>query len=255
MTKMTVTNSVRTMICGENAGTTCTVGGSLRWGGGSSGTPTGRAFQPARANPSQKGPEQIRAQPGRRPGCRARCGCRSRGRSPRSAQGRGRRSRGRARPGARPRRAPGCAGWRSCRSRPRGAARGGRRAVRTRATAVRTRSTGCISPSIVRIGLTFNVAPIHARGGADPAAAPEVLERVDHHDDLEVLAHRPRGRDGARQVRTAGGRVGRRDRHEAVAGAPGQRVDHDHLLRRPSRARSAGRAPARPRAPCRRCRR
>ena len=28
---------------------------------------------------------------------------------------------------------------------------------------VRTRSRGCISPSIVRIGLTFSVAPIHAR--------------------------------------------------------------------------------------------
>src|SRR3954463_14541754 len=72
--------------------------------------------------------------------------------------------------------------------------------------AVRTRSTGCISPSIVRIGFTRNVRPAPARPadpgarGPDPPAAAQVLERVHHDEELQVTAHRLRGLHGAREV-------------------------------------------------------
>src|SRR3954447_25097838 len=67
-------NSVRTMIRGEYAGMTCTVGGSGRFGG-SSGTPTAESFQPARRIPfpgaadrsaarGSEGPQQVRPQAG-----------------------------------------------------------------------------------------------------------------------------------------------------------------------------------------------
>src|SRR5690242_11161825 len=57
-------SSVRTMMRGENAGMTCTVGGSLRLDGGSSGTPTERAFQARARDSSLHGAEELRAQPG-----------------------------------------------------------------------------------------------------------------------------------------------------------------------------------------------
>ena len=128
--------------------------------------------------------------------------------------------------------APGRAGWRSRRSRPRGAARGARRAARTRGDAVRTRSTGCISPSIVRIGLTFSVAPIHAR--AAPIRPPR--RRYSSVSTMTMILRFSRI---ARAAATAPARsaprvdrVGRGDGHEAVPGAAGQRVDHDHPLGR-----------------------
>src|SRR4051794_30131011 len=57
-------SSVRTMMRGENAGMTCTVGGSPRLEGGSSGTPTERAFQARARDSSLHGAQQLRPQPG-----------------------------------------------------------------------------------------------------------------------------------------------------------------------------------------------
>ena len=93
---------------------------------------------------------------------RGRRGRRSRGRPRRRRRARSRRSRGTARPGAAPSRGRGCAG------RPR---RRRRRRARSRAYStirsnarrrVRTRSTGVISSSRVRIGLIFSVEPSKA---------------------------------------------------------------------------------------------
>ena len=57
------------------------------------------------------------------------------------------------------------------------------------------------------------------RRRADPPAAAQVLERVHHDPDLQVVAQRLRGGERTRQVRAALDRVGRGDGHEAVAGA------------------------------------
>ena len=67
---------------------------------------------------------------------------------------------------------------------------------------------------------------------ADPAAAAQELERVDGEEDLELLA---RGA-GARRRRLDPGavldRVGRGDRHQALAGADAGAVEHDDPLGR-----------------------
>src|SRR3954470_23001250 len=61
----TTMNSVRTMIRAENAGTTCTVGGSARGlEGGSSGTPTGRELQVTSLESFSHRAQELRAQAG-----------------------------------------------------------------------------------------------------------------------------------------------------------------------------------------------
>ena len=82
--------------------------------------------------------------------------------------------------------------------------------------AVRTRSTGCISPSIVRIGLIFSVAPIHAR--APPMRPPRrrYSSVSTITSSFQVLALPARGGQRARQVGPLRHGVGRRHGHEAV---------------------------------------
>ena len=70
----------------------------------------------------------------------------------------------------------------------RGASAGSRPSARTRGRSVRTRSTGVISSSIVRIGLIFSALPSQRLRGADAAAAAQELERVDGEPDLQSLA-------------------------------------------------------------------
>jgi hypothetical protein len=67
-------NSVRTMIRGENAGSTRTVGGSSRRLGGSRGTPTARSFPGRAAESSLHWPEEGGAQTGDAEDARTRMG-------------------------------------------------------------------------------------------------------------------------------------------------------------------------------------
>ncbi len=87
---------------------------------------------------------------------------------------------------------------------------------------MRTRSTGVISSSRVRIGLIFSAEPIQARGAADPPAAPQVLEGVDREPHLQLLAGLLGPGDRRLAVATTG--RGRRGGQGAEAHPAGRRA-------------------------------
>ena len=93
---------------------------------------------------------------------------------------------------------------------------------------MRTRSTGVISSSRVRIGLIFRAPTDPGAGAADPAAAAQVLEGVDREPHLQLLA----GPLGAGERR-------RRRRRPPPAAADGAEHGQAHAAGRRARVHDA----------------
>ena len=166
---------------------------------------------------------------------RARRACRSPGRSRRSRPARSRRSRRRGRPAPRPR-AGAWMCWTIQPSAPSSLQLRSRSTIRSNARReVRTRSTGVISDSTVRIGLIFSAEPSHAWAPAiRPPRRRYSSVSIANHSFSSARARRARSRDRRRRQR----RRARRPRRRARPG-PGRR------RRWPNRPRARGR-PATP---------
>ena len=105
---------------------------------------------------------------------------------------------------------------------------GRRPSARTPATCVRTRPTGAISVPNVRIGLTFSAAAEHRLSGADPAAAAQVLERVQAEPDVEALARLGDGLDHPSRLAPSAAACGGGEHEAPEAAGAGLPVDHLH---------------------------